>query len=107
MKFSAISTVIATVFFFSSVMTAPIAEETAFSSNSTDLPKASITISNPSVVPPPAVTIADTMSGTTAIASITIKGHDVSAQSVSGSRHNFVGPAIALPIAIISAITLV
>ena len=107
MKLSLSTAAIATLFLVSSAMAAPVTETTS-TNQTVSLPVASITISNPSLSPPPAATIGDTMSGTTALASITIQGHDATtAQSTSGSEHRLMGAAIALPIAVLSALTLI
>ncbi|CAO3657610.1 unnamed protein product [Mucor hiemalis] len=104
MKFS-IAVILTNVLLVSSVLAMPLSQDVV-SSNSTEIsPKASITISKPSVNPPPSVTLADTMSGSTAIASITLQGHDATAQSVSGSESIFRSPsAAALSLAIVTAL---
>jgi hypothetical protein len=93
-------------------MSAPINDVSSLNSSSVALPQSSIVIVNaasnaatPTLNQPPAVTLADAMSGTTATASITILGQNSTAQS-SGSTI-FIGvPSVALPIAIVSSILL-
>lgn len=102
MKFS-IAAIITNVMLVSSVLAMPLSQD-AVSLNSTDN-SPSITISNPSVSPPASATIADTMSGSTAIASITIKGHEASSQSISGSESMLKSPSVAaMAITIISVL---
>lgn len=102
MKFS-IAAIMTNVMLVSSLLAMHLSQDIV-SLNSTDA-ASSITISNPSVGPPPSATIADAMSGSTAIASITVKGHEASSQSISGTESMFKSPSIAaLAITIASAL---
>lgn len=96
MKFTLI--IASTLLFASSIMAAPVAES--------NLPSASIGVTNITAPSSTAKPINDAMSGAIATASISVDGQNVTAQS-SGSERTFIGASMALPIAVISAIFLI
>lgn len=108
MKFSTYSVValIATLLLLSSVLAAPVTDD---STVNVPLPSASISFVNSMASttsnPVAAKTLADAMSGTTATASISLTGQNVTAQN-SGASHTYAGFAI-LPFAIASALFLI
>jgi hypothetical protein len=112
MKFSTAPLFSAALLISSGIMAAPFTESASMNNT---LAEASIAVINstvtasatPTTTQPAAITVADAMSGTTATASISIIGQNVTAQSSGSERTDFVGAtAIALPIAVISALCL-